>query len=609
MRPGRLWWLARRDWNRGLAATWHDYATSPRILGWRNPHAGKPAAPAHVHILTGKRDWIYAAWMLASFFHATGRNWTVVVHDDGTLEQAAGDALARLFGGLRIHWRRDADRAVEEALARHPRCLAYRRALPLGMKCFDIPLLAESPRFLVLDSDLLFFERPDAILAWTERGDDSCWFNEDVAEANLIKPESCERELGFRLWPRVNSGLCLLHKSIFDLDSMERWLSVPEVAEGHPWRAEQTLFALAASRHGKGGLLPPSYEVSLGRDARPGVVARHYVGAVRDRFFAEGLRRLHGPLLSGGPRLAGTMLVRNEADILEETVTHNAALLDWLLVVDCGSDDGSTALLRRLAVTLPNVVLAAELPPSLPEDVRCHLWNRYRKELTPRDWWVTVDADEFLDGNVRAVIAGAAHEGADHVFSRHANFYYTAAEYRAWQEGRESEADRGRPIAERRRHYRMHVSMIRAFRNLPWLRWEEGTYLPKRLARAGSRRLGFRHYQWRDPVQIAARLAIRAEAGLSESLRKLNPHWDLKRISEVLSPDNDPTLRLWDGISALEADAALPAPPRTSRFKSRVKYGLAMAEGCFRKPLRSPRFEGSPVLPLKEPDARVEHLH
>ena len=67
---------------------------------------------------------------------------------------------------------------------------------------------------------------------------------------------------------------------------------------GPIWRVEQTLFALCASRGGKGGLLPKNYEVSLRRRASPDAIARHYVGAVRDRFYGEGLKRLHEELLT-----------------------------------------------------------------------------------------------------------------------------------------------------------------------------------------------------------------------------------------------------------------------------------------------------------------------
>jgi hypothetical protein len=62
-------------------------------------------------------------------------------------------------------------------------------------------------------------------------------------------------------------------------------------------RIEQTLFALCASRHAHGGLLPPTYEISLGRRAKADAISRNYVREVRDLFYAEGLKRLRHELL------------------------------------------------------------------------------------------------------------------------------------------------------------------------------------------------------------------------------------------------------------------------------------------------------------------------
>jgi nucleoside diphosphate kinase len=44
-------------------------------------------------------------------------------------------------------------------------------------------------------------------------------------------------------------------------------------------------------------LLPKRYEVSLGKRAAEDAVSRHYVGAVRDRFYGEGLKLLREQLL------------------------------------------------------------------------------------------------------------------------------------------------------------------------------------------------------------------------------------------------------------------------------------------------------------------------
>jgi hypothetical protein len=295
--PGRLWWLLRRNLKRGWSASYHDYRTLPRIAEWQWPFWGEAPHPVPVHLLTGANDWRLAAWMLASWFHFTEHGWNVVVHDDGTLPIDAGESLRELFHRVRVIPREQSDVEMTRVLTPFPFCLDYRRTHPLALKIFDMAHYEEHPRYIVLDSDVLFFRRPEEILAWADDPNrHECWFNQDVQEASNVSVGEAREELDVALWPRVNSGICLIDRAAIDLDFCDRALANTSVCRGHVWRIEQTLFALCGSRHGKGGLLPKSYEVSLGRHASRGVVARHYVGAVRDRFYGEGLKRLHEEL-------------------------------------------------------------------------------------------------------------------------------------------------------------------------------------------------------------------------------------------------------------------------------------------------------------------------
>jgi hypothetical protein len=297
MTPGRLWYLAQRDWQRGLAATWNDYFVSRRILNWRNPYAGQPPDDTPVHILSGKDDWLLACWMLASWFHHTGRNWQVILHDDGHLPAEAAAAFEKIAPAVRRISAQEADRAVIDALSSHPACRDYRLAHPLARKIFDVPTLTPGERFIILDSDVLFFRKPDFILRWCAAGSDECWFNQDVSEAFPIPVAEVREQLGIDLWPRVNSGLCLLNRPAIDLDLCERALRETTLLKGHIWLVEQSLFAICASARNRGGLLPPEYEVSLEKKARPDAVARHYVGAVRQRFYADGIARARRQLI------------------------------------------------------------------------------------------------------------------------------------------------------------------------------------------------------------------------------------------------------------------------------------------------------------------------
>ena len=289
---GRLWMNFRRDIKRGWAASYHDYKTKPLISKWTWPYWNETPASVPVHVLTGANDWLLCAWMLASWFTATEQTWRVVIHDDGTLPASARKTLSSMFRTARFISRNDADPAMDKLLRPFPLCHDYRRKHPLSQKIFDIPHFTDSERFIILDSDVLFFRYPPEIMQWVNSDSKDCLFNEDVEETSLVTREDAWNDLGVKLWPRVNSGLCLMQRTAIDLEFCERIMGETNILKGHIWRIEQTLIALCASRHGRGGVLPKTYEVSLGKRASSDTIARHYVGAVRDRFYAEGIARL-----------------------------------------------------------------------------------------------------------------------------------------------------------------------------------------------------------------------------------------------------------------------------------------------------------------------------
>jgi hypothetical protein len=296
--PGRLLLFLRRDIKRGWAASYHDYKTKPRITEWKWPYWNETPMPVPVHVLTGANDWHLCAWMLASWFTFTEQTWRVVIHDDGTLPPTAKKTLSTLFKTARFISRSDADPAMDKLLRPFPFCHEYRTKHPLSQKIFDIPHFCDSERFIILDSDILFYRYPSEIMQWVTSDSKECWFNEDCAEANLISTKDAWDDLGVKLWPRVNSGLCLLQKNAIDLEFCERALGETSILKGHIWRIEQTLIALCGSRTCRGGLLPKTYEVTLAKNASSDTIARHYVGAVRDRFYAEGLAKLAPVLLT-----------------------------------------------------------------------------------------------------------------------------------------------------------------------------------------------------------------------------------------------------------------------------------------------------------------------
>ncbi|WP_131989088.1 hypothetical protein [Chthoniobacter flavus] len=265
----------------------------PRIADWSWPFWNDPPQSVPIHLLTGKNDWRLSAWMLASWHHFSERTWPIFIHDDGTLPEEARELLKKLFPKARIIERSEADAAMEPVLRPFPFCADYRKMHPLALKLFDVPHFTSGERFMLFDSDLLFFNYPREILDWVDSDASDCWFNEDVKEGALITAAEARAELNIKIWSRVNSGLCLLPKAAIDFDLCDRALAQTSILSGHVWRVEQTLLMLCATRHNRGGLLPHTYEVSLGKRSAENAISRHYVGAVRDRFYAEGLKRLN----------------------------------------------------------------------------------------------------------------------------------------------------------------------------------------------------------------------------------------------------------------------------------------------------------------------------
>lgn len=272
----------------GLRATYWREVVRPRIL-LTAPVAGTDNPRCEIHVLTSAGDWLDLMWALKSFYRHSGRRYRLCVHDDGTLGADRIAALAAHFPHGRVIPRAEADAVVLPALAAFPRCHAFRRANHFAPKLFDFAHYLTADRMLVLDSDVLFFTEPTALV---ERIDDPSYrkntANGDVASAYTVEPAAARELAGVELLPRFNAGLGLIHRDSLRLDWFEEFLALPGVL-GHFWRIEQTLYALCSSRFGA-ELLPPEYDVRLtGGAAGP---CRHYVGAIRKLLYKEGIARL-----------------------------------------------------------------------------------------------------------------------------------------------------------------------------------------------------------------------------------------------------------------------------------------------------------------------------
>lgn len=289
MSIGTLILTARQKYGRGLRVAWYRDVVRPRILN-TPPVPDTHDLACEIHVLTSQDDLLNLLWALKSFYRFSAERYALCIHDDGTLTPGSRLLLNAHFPAARFIDRARADAEVLPALAAYPRSLAFRRSNHLAPKIFDFAHYLRSPRMLLLDSDLLFFSRPHALL---DRIADPHYrrnaFNADIESAYTVEPETARSLAAVDLAPDINSGLALVHQDSLRLDWFEEFLALPGVL-GHFWRIEQTLYALAGSRFGV-DLLPGEYRVRLANAADTPCV-RHYVGQVRHLMYSEGIRRL-----------------------------------------------------------------------------------------------------------------------------------------------------------------------------------------------------------------------------------------------------------------------------------------------------------------------------
>lgn len=295
--PGAMLLGAREALRGGVRATWYRERVRPQILK-TSPVRDLNDTQCELHVLTSARDWLDLMWGLKSFYRASGTRYRLCVHDDGSLDHVAKAAFATHFPDGRVIDRRQADQHMASALAHFPHTRGFRATNVLAIKSTDFYAFLEGERMLLFDSDLLFFGMPMALV---ERIEDPCFasnaFNADVVSAYVITAEDARAKFDIDLLPRINSGLGALQGDLMRYDWLEEFLSVESVRTGHFWRIEQTLFALSASRYAA-ELLPEEYTLTLtpGINGRP---FRHYVGAIRQLMYREGMRELvRGGLLS-----------------------------------------------------------------------------------------------------------------------------------------------------------------------------------------------------------------------------------------------------------------------------------------------------------------------
>jgi hypothetical protein len=304
--PGRLLYLVWyrpaeiliRSWREGGPInqwiTRRGRLAMVKAAGRLPPLAPPPADAPEVCFLTGQRFWYQTAFCFWSLCRQAGRPLRAAFYDDGTFDDSLRAECVRLFPGSRMCHAREIEASLNEHLpaARFPTLRARRQSLVLLRKLLDIHS-GQSGWKIFMDSDMLFFRRPNFLLDWLEEPSQPLHMA-DSQNAYGYSLELLNTLAGTSVPERVNTGILGFNSGDFDWDRMESWCRRLQEAEGTSYYQEQALTAMLLA--GRECQVAPAddYRLMPSEDEakRPTAVMHHYVDLSKRGYFRHAWRRV-----------------------------------------------------------------------------------------------------------------------------------------------------------------------------------------------------------------------------------------------------------------------------------------------------------------------------
>jgi hypothetical protein len=205
----------------------------------------------------------------------------------------------------------------------------------------------------------------------------------------------------------------------------------------------------------------------------------------------------------------GICLLKDQADIIGETLTAARSHFDHIYVYDNGSTDGSWEIVAGIAGRSGGQVVAQQRAASdgpFRDDIRGEVFARFRSDSEPGDWWGKFDPDEFFIDDPRDFLRQVPDEYSC-VWRSYYQYYFTDADRLRFLANPELYAD-SVPIQTRIRYYLNNWSEIGFVRHTKGILWDRRVQWPYRLGKIYPQRLRIKHFQYRSPQQISRRLAM-----------------------------------------------------------------------------------------------------
>jgi glycosyltransferase involved in cell wall biosynthesis len=233
------------------------------------------------------------------------------------------------------------------------------------------------------------------------------------------------------------------------------------------------------------------------------------------------------------------MLVKNEADIVRAVIIDAVRWADRIFILDNGSTDGTWEIVRSLKGA--QVVPWKQDFRPYTNGMRADVFNAFRHESEPGDWWCfKLDADEFYVENPRTFLQTVPAR-YQLVSKKSLDYFITEEDLQEYEFTGDFEKD-----LPKLKYIRTDCwSEPRFFRYRKGLNWknEPENHYPPHIGVLSPDFILVKHYQYRSPKQMQARLDLRnglsskKRGGAFRHVKQTDWHELVKRRSELAYDD------------------------------------------------------------------------
>jgi hypothetical protein len=201
-----------------------------------------------VYFLTGKKYWYQTAFCFYTFQKLSGLNIHAFFIDDGSFDQQLSEQVKKQFPSSTIVLKEEILDCLNKELPldKFPAIRKRRLEYPHLRKLTDIHIFHSDGPKLVLDSDMLFFKKPDELINWMENPD-SFVFMKDIEQSYGYNEDLMASMSKAPIPEKLNVGIAGIHSERISWKKVNEWISQLQQEAGTSYLQEQAITAMVAS--------------------------------------------------------------------------------------------------------------------------------------------------------------------------------------------------------------------------------------------------------------------------------------------------------------------------------------------------------------------------